>query len=114
MEEDWAPTDMSPNADELFYNIYEWFEDKNLHDPIMQYAKVNEEVGEIGREVVRGGKNIDNLSDAIGDSIITLIGMAHAYNLNPTECLRSAWREIEKRKGKIVNGNFIKEQDMVQ
>lgn len=97
------------NWEELVQNVWQWFEDKGLHDPIMQYAKVNEEIGEIGHELTRNRYESDGLADAIGDSMVTLIGLCHHVNLDLYECLSKAYEEIKDRTGEVVNGSFIKE-----
>ena len=46
---------------------------------------------------------------AITDSIANIGG---AYDLTVEECLRVAYEEIKDRKGKMVNGVFVKEEDI--
>lgn len=77
----------------------------------MQLVKVNEEVGEICHELSRGRYKSDEMYDAVGDSFVTLIGMCHHLGLNPNECLDRAYEAIKDRKGKVVNGSFVKEGD---
>ena len=52
------------------------------------------------------------LKDAIGDTLVTIIVLAHQLDLDVTECLSIAYEEIKNRKGKMVNGTFIKEEDL--
>lgn len=94
----------------LVQNVWMWFEKKGLNDPIMQYAKVNEEIGEIGHELTRGNLRSKEMRDALGDSMVTLIGMCHHLDIDPYGCLESAYNEIKDRKGKVENGSFIKEE----
>lgn len=42
----------------------------------------------------------------------TLIMTARGYGYDIEECLQSAWNEIKDRKGKTINGTFIKESDL--
>lgn len=37
---------------------------------------------------------------------------AHQLDLDVTECLGIAYEEIKNRKGKMVNGTFVKEEDL--
>lgn len=97
--------------DELFQLVWEWFEERNLQDPTMQLVKVNEEIGEICHEVSRGRFDSVQLVDAIGDSFVTLIGMCHHLGIDPRSALDEAYEEIKDRKGKVVNGSFVKEGD---
>lgn len=96
--------------DELVKLVWNWFEEKDLSDPIMQYAKVNEEIGEIGRELTRGKYDSPEMVDALGDSFVTLIGMCHHLNIQPEGALSTAYYEIKGRKGKVVDGSFIKDE----
>lgn len=34
------------------------------------------------------------------------------YNLNFKDCVESAYKEIAERKGKMINGTFVKEEDL--
>ena len=52
------------------------------------------------------------LKDAIGDTLVTIIVLAHQLDLDVTECLSIAYEEIKNRKGKMVNGTFVKEEDL--
>jgi len=56
------------------------------------------------------GKNdIVNIIDAIGDVQVVLIILAAQYYLYVDDCLNTAYLQIKDRKGKTVNGIFIKE-----
>lgn len=92
----------------LINEVIKWGRDKNLDDPKAQLNKVIEEVGEIAHEVSRNqyGKEF---SDAIGDTLVTLIILADIASAKPMECLQLAYNEIKNRKGKTENGTFIKE-----
>jgi NTP pyrophosphatase (non-canonical NTP hydrolase) len=97
-------------TDELFRSIEQWAMAKGLDDPknkSSQALKVMEEVGETMAAMARGNKAA--LKDGIGDSIVTLIILAMQCGLSASDCLASAYNEIKDRKGKTVNGVFIKE-----
>jgi NTP pyrophosphatase (non-canonical NTP hydrolase) len=49
------------------------------------------------------------IKDAIGDIIVTIIIQAKMQGLTIEECLQSAYDVISKRTGKMVNGQFIKD-----
>ena len=88
-----------------------WGKDKNLHDPIMQFAKMNEEVGGIAHELTRGHYNSDEMVDAIGDTFVTLIILADILNIDLYPALHEAYTTISTRKGATVNGSFVKEDN---
>lgn len=92
----------------LFELVKDWGNSHDLHDPIMQYAKVNEEVGEIGHELTRNHYDSPELKDALGDSLITLIILSNILGFDLVECLQSAYNEIKDRQGFTKNGTFVK------
>ena len=100
--------------DELIENITQWADDKGILVPDnapKQSMKIMEELGETMGAILKG-KNTDEVIDGIGDILVTVIILAKQLGLEPTECLESAWNEIKNRKGKTVNGTFIKEEEL--
>jgi NTP pyrophosphatase (non-canonical NTP hydrolase) len=100
--------------DELIENITQWADDKGILVPDnapKQSMKIMEELGETMGAILKG-KNTDEVIDGIGDILVTVIILAKQLGLEPTECLESAWNEIKDRKGKTVNGTFIKEEEL--
>lgn len=87
-------------------------EKKNLDiaDPEKQMLKVVEEVGEVAAALARNNKN--DLRDGIGDVVVTLVILAMQNDMDLYECLNQAYNEIKDRKGKNVNGVFVKESDL--
>ena len=55
---------------------------------------------------------MDALKDGIGDTVVTLIILAQQHDMTLQECLQYAYDEIKGRKGKTINGTFIKESDL--
>lgn len=96
---------------ELVKLIEKWAREKNLDiaDPEKQMLKVIEEVGEVGAALARNNKN--DLRDGIGDVVVTLVILAMQNDMDLYECLNQAYNEIKDRKGKNVNGVFVKEAD---
>ena len=97
---------------ELVYLVEEWSKDKGLNnaDPTKQFLKVSEEFGEIAAAMARG--QYEELKDAIGDTIVTLIILSQQQGLTVEECLAQAYGVISKRTGKMVNGVFVKSEDL--
>lgn len=50
--------------------------------------------------------------DILEIGITNLMGAATAYELDFVDCVESAYKEISNRKGKMVNGTFVKESDL--
>lgn len=88
--------------------VWEWFEKKGLKDPVMQMVKVQEEIGELSHEISRGRYDTPEVIDALGDSLVTLIGMCHHLKVHPAKALSTAYNEIKDRKGKVIDGSFVK------
>lgn len=102
---------------DLITKINHWADERNLKqaDPKIQWMRITEEVGEIRDVLLKPTKFTDPqiaLKDAIGDTLVTIIVLAHQLDLDVTECLSIAYDEIKNRKGKMVNGTFVKESDL--
>lgn len=102
---------------DLITCINEWADERNLKqaDPKIQWMRVTEEVGEIRDVLLKPTKFTQPqaaLRDAIGDTLVTVIVLAYQLDLDVTECLGIAYEEIKNRKGKMVNGTFVKEEDL--
>ncbi|HEC2155331.1 MazG-like family protein [Staphylococcus delphini] len=97
---------------QLIKQVEQWSIDKNLHNgnPDRQALKFYEEAGEIGAALSRG--NLEALKDGIGDTVVTLIILAQQHGWTLQECLEFAYDEIKGRKGKTINGTFVKESDL--
>lgn len=93
----------------LVQATWNWFTDKGLTDPVMQMVKVQEEIGELAHEICRGHIATPEVIDALGDSFVTLIGMCHHLNIPVETALGTAYNEISKRTGKVINGSFVKD-----
>ena len=48
----------------------------------------------------------------MGDIFVTLIILCDQLNLDLVDCLARAYEKIKDRKGKTINGVFIKEGDL--
>ena len=96
----------------LIKQVEQWSIDKGLDkgNSDRQALKFYEEAGEIGAALSRN--RMDDLKDGIGDTIVTLIILAQQHGMTIEECLQYAYDEISQRKGRTINGTFIKEQDL--
>lgn len=94
---------------DLVGSVASWGREKHIDNPFTQYAKVNEEVGEIAHELTRDRLDSPEMKDAIGDTLVTIIIFADILGLDTRECLENAYREIAGRHGKTINGSFVKD-----
>ncbi|MBR3368561.1 hypothetical protein IKG45_02080 [Candidatus Saccharibacteria bacterium] len=97
------------NTDELINAVKKWGAEKGIDDPKMQMCKLIEELGEMNHELTRGKFDSPEMKDAIGDTLVVLIIEANILGYDVIDCLRSAYDEIKERKGKTINGAFVKE-----
>lgn len=93
-----------------FEPIRDWAEDKGiLHKGTVkgQFEKLVEEVEELNQAIIEKDKN--QLIDAVGDCVVALTNLAELAGVKIEECINSAYKEIKNRKGKMINGTFVKE-----
>ena len=109
--------EVKSNTDKVSFNtlvslVEYWSIDKELHEveSSKQALKTFEEVGEVAAALARN--NTDELRDGIGDVVVTLIILAQQNGMTLEECLTQAYSEIADRKGKTINGTFIKQSDL--
>lgn len=97
-----------------FDDIRLWAAARNLVEgstPDKQMLKLIEEVGELAAGLARGNRY--KVIDGIGDAIVVLTIMAAQLGVNVEDCIEAAWLEIKDRKGRMVDGVFVKEEDNV-
>ena len=80
------------------------YEKGNAHT---QYVKLQEEAGELAKALLN--KDNPEIKDAIGDIVVVLTNLAYLEGITIEECIESAYAEIANRKGKMINGTFVKE-----
>jgi len=91
--------------------ITQWHHDRNLIEGSTdkdQFCKLMQEAGELSDSICKG----KDVSDDIGDMIVVLINIAERNKLSISQCLSKAWDDIKDRKGKMVDGVFVKEADL--
>ena len=93
---------------EQIKDITEWHYARNLINGSTdkdQFAKLIQEAGELSDNICKG----KDIADDIGDMIVVLINIAERNGLSIEECLAQSWDDIKDRKGKMLDGVFIKE-----
>lgn len=98
-------------TDELIDAVRNWGRERNIDNPYRQLNKVTEELGEWAHEICRDNFTTPEAKDACGDLLVTIIILADICDIDPIECLESAYHEISVRKGHTSEGMFIKEVD---
>jgi hypothetical protein len=86
-----------------------WHRDRSLiagSTDIAQHTKLVEEVKELETSILLSKPVIDD----IGDCLVVLINIAERNELSLFDCLSHAYNDIKDRKGKMVDGVFVKEK----
>ena len=90
--------------------IAQWHRDRNLIEGSTdkdQYLKLIQEAGELSDSLCKE----KDIRDDVGDMMVVLINIMVRNNLTMKECLAVAYDDIKDRKGKMIDGIFVKEGD---
>lgn len=96
-----------------FELIRNWAHERNLvdgSDSFRQMTKLAEEMGELAHGIAKDRS--DEVMDGIGDMVVVLTIMAAQNGMDIEQCIAMAWDEIKDRKGRMVDGIFVKEADL--
>jgi phosphoribosyl-ATP pyrophosphohydrolase len=91
-------------------DILNWAEPKQLlkfENRLKQYTKLQEESNELLIALL--DENPVEIQDAIGDLVVVLTILADQVGFDIEDCIEHAYQQIKNRKGKTINGNFVKE-----
>jgi len=95
----------------MFENIRSWAEERGIYaegDSKTQLIKLQEEMGELAKATLE--KDQPEVIDAIGDMVVVLTNLAHLNGVHIETCIAEAYNVIAKRKGKMINGTFVKDE----
>lgn len=122
----------SMKYEELSKLVVEWGESKGILDsstPLRQLDKTQEELDET-RAALKKLNDLDSqpnlmevlgipaenkenilaeVKDGIGDMLVTIVLLAKMVDLDTTDCLNAAYDVIKGRTGKMVDGQFVKD-----
>jgi len=91
-------------------NVINWAKERNLiklGNAPKQLIKLSEEVGELSSAFLKNEFN--EIKDAIGDIQIVLMILSEQLSIDYNQCLNDAYNVIKNRKGKTINGTFVKD-----
>lgn len=92
-------------------NVLRWAEDRKIiprSTAMAQAIKTHEELGELLSALLRGNK--DDVIDAYGDILVTLIIGADLAGIDLVDALNHAYGQIKHRRGTLrEDGVFVKE-----
>ena len=95
---------------ELIEKTNKWFEDRNLIQGSTdkdQMLKLMQELGELSDHACKG----EDIRDDLGDMLVVMLNIMKRNNFTIEECLEMAYNDIKDRKGRMVDGIFVKEQN---
>jgi NTP pyrophosphatase (non-canonical NTP hydrolase) len=90
--------------------VIEWHYERNLIEGSSdkdQLLKLLEEMAELSDSVV----NNRDIKDDIGDMLVVMLNICERNKIKLYDCLVVAYNDIKDRKGKMVDGIFVKEED---
>lgn len=90
--------------------VVQWASNKGLIEDSTweaQYIKLAEEKDEL--MVALMAKDADSIEDELGDCLVVLTVIAAQQGLTIEQCYKRAYNKISKRKGKTINGIFVKD-----
>ncbi|MDA8892232.1 MazG-like family protein [Hyphomicrobiales bacterium] len=96
--------------EELTNLIVQWHHDRNLIDGSSdkdQVLKLIQELGELSDSVCKG----KDVKDDLGDMMVVMLNIMERQGVSMQECLSTAYNDIKDRKGRMVDGIFVKEGD---
>ena len=116
---------------DLITKVIAWANERNIiqgSTAIKQLDKTSEEFNELQRAVATipykqeyfldlgygpyAEEVYDDVDDAFGDILVTLIIAATILKRDLSTCLEKAYDVIKDRKGRLVDGKFLKESDL--
>ena len=102
------------NSDEGIYDLIRtWARERGIYDEgnsITQYAKLQEEAGELARALLK--KDRPEIIDSIGDIMVVLTNLAELEGLKIEDCVQTAYDVIANRTGEMRNGTFVKTESL--
>lgn len=108
---EWMEVDANTNLQQLIKKVVQWHHDRNLIEGSSdkdQTLKLLQELGELSDSVCKG----KDIKDDIGDMLVVMLNITTRNNVSLEDCLARAWQDIKDRKGRMVDGIFVKETDL--
>lgn len=97
---------------DLIKDIQAWSIERSLNKQASakQLLKLVEEVGELSAAYNK--QHILDEIDSVGDILVVLTIYCQQRGLSIEDCLEAAYEEISERKGKLIDGVFVKNADL--
>ncbi len=102
------------NLNEIQDSVTQWAHDRNLIEGTTtdkQFVKLIEEAGELA-ECLAKDKRLDDVEPEIGVMLVVLNNICVQKGTTLNNCFWSAWMKIKDRRGKMIDGYYVKEDDI--
>lgn len=116
---------------ELIQKVIQWANDRNIIQGSTATKQLEKTAAEFTELCIAAGKDemlleytdvpgyhrtqeaiTADVADGIGDVLVTLIIVAEQCGLDIEDCLQVSYNQIKDRKGKMIDGKFVKEEDL--
>ena len=107
------PCEKSLAQNRTAHRVEQWAKERGLDNPdnsTAQALKLFEEAGELAQAHLK--EREQDGKDAVGDILVVLTIYCQQKGWSIAECFELAYNEIKNRKGKMVNGSFVKSEDL--
>ena len=106
------------SLESLEQQVIKWAKDRGIFaesTPLTRLKKMAEEFGELTDELFPpDGSEIDleRVKMESGDLLVTHINLLYPLGLDLETCLSAAYKKIKDRKGRMINGTYVKQEDL--
>lgn len=103
--------ELEPSIEDYERLIIKWATERGLlagTTTEKQTLKLMEEAGELCKGVML--EDEEKIQDAIGDMLVVMVNLCNKLGMCLHDCISVAWEEIKDRKGRMVNGSFVKDE----
>ena len=92
--------------------IKKWAIERDLQsgNPQAQMLELLKELIKLGNNITKFGEG--QILESIGDIYVGSVVLCMQLGLDINDCIKAAYEEIKDRKGKMVEGIFVKEKDL--
>lgn len=87
------------------------YRELDIADPNKQALKLSEECGEVCAAIAKD-KELEELEREIGDVYVVLVNLAMQKGTSIERCAALAYDKIKDRSGKMINGVYVKMEDL--
>lgn len=103
--------------EEIIKEIVNWGNEKGISNPEKQLDKMHEETREATTalaidEILEENTTHYHLVEEIGDMGVVWILLCNMLDIDPRYALETAYNKNKGRKGKLIKGSFVKEEDL--